>query len=59
MKMTIAESDPNMGLLTHTNIISFSPYVLAKANKMQIMTMSLASEQGEVFFLKLQGGRGF
>ena len=43
MKMTVAESNPDMGLLTQQTF-RFSLNILATADKIPIMTMSKASD---------------
>lgn len=50
MKTTVIEGSPYMGLLTHTQkkTFCFSPDVLATANQMPIMTMSIARDSGEI-----------
>ena len=45
MKITIAESNPDVGLLTQQTF-SFSPCILARDKKMPVMTTSAASYRG-------------
>ena len=45
MKITIAESNPDVGLLTQQTF-SFSPCILARDKKMPVMTTSVASYRG-------------
>ena len=46
MKVTISESNPDIGLLTQRTFC-LSPYVLATASKMARMTMFVDSDWGE------------
>ena len=49
MKTTVIEGSPYIGLLTHKKkTFCFSPDVLATANQMPIMTMSIARDSGEI-----------
>ena len=46
MNITIAESNPDTGLVTQQKT-SFSPDVQARTNKMQMITMSIASDRAQ------------
>ena len=52
MKITIAESIPEMGLLMQQTFC-FCPNILARDNQMSIMTVSVTSDGAKVFSLIL------
>ena len=52
MKITIAESTPDMGLLTQQTFC-FCPNILAPDNQMLVMTVSVNSDGAKVFSLIL------